>query len=158
METDWWIDRPILGHSESLWFDLNCVWCSLMCRCKLGPKVWRWNCRVKVPGALDLTPSSYSLQATRRYLLSNWSNEVIIRTKFSNIVGEIMNENDKIPHSSSMIRENRQLVTDEAVEFEKKPVEVQDCRKITVHFRGIYRIYPTLLMENRRIGTCNRWD
>ena len=36
-----------------------------------------------------------------------------------------------------MIRENRQLVTDEAVEFEKYPVEVQDdCRKITDHFRG----------------------
>ena len=38
-----------------------------------------------------------------------------------------------------MIGENRQLVTDEMVEFEKLPVEVQDyCRKITDHFRGIY--------------------
>ena len=34
-----------------------------------------------------------------------------------------------------MVGENRQFVTDE-------PVEVQDCRKITDHFRGIYRIYP----------------
>ena len=30
-----------------------------------------------------------------------------------------------------MIRENRQLVTNEPVEFEKLPVEVQDCRKFT---------------------------
>ena len=41
-----------------------------------------------------------------------------------------------------MIRENQQLVTDEPVEFEEKPVEVDDCRKITGHFRGIHRIYP----------------
>ena len=32
---------------------------------------------------------------------------------------------------NSMIGENRQLVTDEPVEFEKYPVEIQDCRKIT---------------------------
>ena len=58
-----------------------------------------------------------------------------------------------------MIGENRQLDTDEPVEFEKKPVEVhQDCRKITDHFRGIYRIYPNLIKENRRMSTCNRLD
>ena len=34
-----------------------------------------------------------------------------------------------------MIKENRQLVIDDLV-------EVHDCRKITNHFRGIYRIYP----------------
>ena len=34
-----------------------------------------------------------------------------------------------------MIGENQQLVTDE-------PVEIQDCRKITDHFREICRIYP----------------
>jgi hypothetical protein len=34
-----------------------------------------------------------------------------------------------------MIGENRQLVTDE-------PVEVQDCRKITDHFRGIFKNIP----------------
>jgi hypothetical protein len=39
-----------------------------------------------------------------------------------------------------MIGENRQLVTDELVEFEKQLVEVRDCRKLTDHFRGIYRI------------------
>jgi hypothetical protein len=39
-----------------------------------------------------------------------------------------------------MIEENRQLVTGEPVEFEKQLVEVQDCMKITDHFRGIYRV------------------
>ena len=40
-------------------------------------------------------------------------------------------------------RENRRLVTDEPVEFEKYPVDVQDGRRITDHFRGICRIlYP----------------
>ena len=55
-----------------------------------------------------------------------------------------------------MIGENRQLVTDEPVEFEKLPVEVKDCRKITDCVRGIYRIYPNLIKENRRLSTCNR--
>ena len=40
-----------------------------------------------------------------------------------------------------MIGENRQLVTNDPVEFEKTPVEVQDCRKITDPFSGIDRIY-----------------
>ena len=40
-----------------------------------------------------------------------------------------------------MIGENRQLVTNEPVEFEKLPVEVVDYGKITDHFRGIYNIY-----------------
>jgi hypothetical protein len=30
--------------------------------------------------------------------------------------------------------------------------------KITDHFRGIYRIYPNLIKENRRMSTCNRLD
>ena len=34
-----------------------------------------------------------------------------------------------------MIAENRQLVTNE-------PVEVQDCKEITDHYRGICRINP----------------
>jgi hypothetical protein len=58
----------------------------------------------------------------------------------------------------AMIRENQQLVTNEPVEFEKSLVEVQDCRKITDHFRGIYKIYPNLINENRRMSTCNRLD
>ena len=50
-----------------------------------------------------------------------------------------------------MIGESRQIVTNEPVEFEKLPVEVQDCRKITDCFRGIYRIFPNLIKENRRM-------
>ena len=40
------------------------------------------------------------------------------------------------------IGENRHLVTDEPVEFEKLPVGVQDRREITDHCTRIYRIYP----------------
>ena len=40
-----------------------------------------------------------------------------------------------------MIGENHQLVTDEPAEFEKLPVEVEDCRKIINHFqRNLYNI------------------
>ena len=41
-----------------------------------------------------------------------------------------------------MIGGNRQLVTNEPVEFEEELVEVQDCMKITHSFRGINKIYP----------------
>ena len=51
----------------------------------------------------------------------------------------------------SMIGENQQVVTDEPVEFEIKPVEVQDCREFINHLRGIYRIHRNLLKENRRM-------
>jgi hypothetical protein len=48
-----------------------------------------------------------------------------------------------------MIGENRQqLVSDEPVKFKKSPVEVQDCRKITDHFRGKCRIYSNLIKED----------
>ena len=55
--------------------------------------------------------------------------------------------------SQAMIGENRQLVTDEPVEFEKQPVEVhQDyCGKITDRFRGVHRIYPNLIKEHCRM-------
>ena len=59
---------------------------------------------------------------------------------------------------NAMIEENRQLVTDELVEFEKEPVEVEDSRKITDHFRGIYRIHSNLVQEKRRLSTYNRLD
>jgi hypothetical protein len=36
----------------------------------------------------------------------------------------------------------RVIVTEELVEFEKQLVEVQDCRKVINHFRGMYRIIP----------------
>ncbi len=48
----------------------------------------------------------------------------------------------------AMIGKNRQLVTNEPVEFEKYPVEVQDCKKIIDHFRGSYRMYSNLIKEN----------
>ena len=57
-----------------------------------------------------------------------------------------------------MIGKNRQLVTNEPVEFEKWPVEVQDCRKITDHLRGIYRIYPNFIKETQMMSTCNWLD
>jgi hypothetical protein len=37
-------------------------------------------------------------------------------------------------------------------------VEIQDCRNITDHLRGIYGIYPNLIKENWRMSTCNRLD
>ena len=59
---------------------------------------------------------------------------------------------------TSTIGEKRQLISNEPVEFEKLLVEVGDCRKITDHFRGIYRIYPNLIKEDWRMSTCNRLD
>ena len=41
-----------------------------------------------------------------------------------------------------MIGKNRQLVTNEAVEFENQPVEVQDCRKITDHLEEFIEYTP----------------
>ena len=66
-----------------------------------------------------------------------------------------MNTFLKQPQPQPMIGEDRQLVTKELVEFEKQPVEVQDCRKIIDLFRGFYKIYPTLIKENQRMSTCN---
>ena len=51
----------------------------------------------------------------------------------------------------TMIRENRQLITDESV-------EVQDWKKITDRFGGIYRIYPNLIWETPRLSTYDRLD
>ena len=48
--------------------------------------------------------------------------------------------------------------SNEPVEFEKKIVDVQDCRKITDHFKGIYRIHLNSIKENRRMSACNRLD
>ena len=35
----------------------------------------------------------------------------------------------------------------EPVEFENQPVEVGDCRLITDHFRGIFRMNPNLMNQ-----------
>ena len=40
----------------------------------------------------------------------------------------------------------------EPVEFEKQPVVVQDCMKITDHFGGFYSIYPNLIKEKPEDG------
>ena len=64
--------------------------------------------------------------------------------------------------TQAMIEENRQLVTNAPVEFEKEITGGSyfktSARKITNHFRGICRIYPTLIKENRRMSTCNLSD
>ena len=54
-----------------------------------------------------------------------------------------------------MIGENEQLVIDEPIEFEKYPVEVQDCMKITGHFRGIYKLYPNLIKGKPEDGNMS---
>ena len=54
---------------------------------------------------------------------------------------------------------NRPLVTDERVELEKQPFEAQYFRRITLHYRRIYRIHPIQQRKpERRITTCNRLD
>ena len=47
--------------------------------------------------------------------------------------------------------ENWQLVIDE-------PVEVQDFKRITDRFRGIYKIYLKWIKLNWKMSTCNRLD
>ena len=49
-----------------------------------------------------------------------------------------------------MNEENQPVVTNEPVEFEKYPVEVQDFRKITNHLQGICRIYLNFNKETTR--------
>ena len=50
--------------------------------------------------------------------------------------------------NDTMNMENQLLVTIELVEFEKRPVEVQDFKKINDHFREIYGIYLKLINKN----------
>ena len=38
------------------------------------------------------------------------------------------------------------------------PVEVQDLRKITYHFKEIYTIYPKSIKRKPKMPTCNRLD
>ena len=58
----------------------------------------------------------------------------------------------------TMSGENRCLVTNEPVEFEKRPVEVRGFRRTTDHFRGIYGIYLGWIKQHRKMSTCNRLD
>ena len=54
--------------------------------------------------------------------------------------------------------ENWLLVTDKPAEFEKQAVEVQDFRRITHHFTGIYRIYLKSIRKNPKVTAWNRLD
>ena len=53
--------------------------------------------------------------------------------------------------------ENRQLVTDVPVEFQKYPIQIQGFRKITDQSRGIYRISLNVIKKTRKMSTCNRF-
>ena len=69
------------------------------------------------------------------------------------VISQTLRELHVKPPSSigePMIGENRQLVTYELVKFETYLIENQDCRKITDHFRGIYRSFP------KRTGGCQQ--
>ena len=55
--------------------------------------------------------------------------------------------------------ENRVLVIDELVAFEKLPVEVQDCRKNYRSFKRNLQSKPQIrIIKNREIATCNQLD
>ena len=51
--------------------------------------------------------------------------------------------------STVTIGENRQLVTDEPVEFENNRLKFKIVRKVTDRYKGICEIYPILIKENR---------
>ena len=57
-----------------------------------------------------------------------------------------------------MSEKNQWLVADETVEFKKQPVEVQDFRKFTDPFRGIYRICLEWIKQNWKMPACNLYD
>jgi hypothetical protein len=55
--------------------------------------------------------------------------------------------------------ENQQIAIDEPVEFEKQSVKVEDFKKTTDHFSGIWEIYPSLIRKTKRSQHVNnRWD
>ena len=49
-------------------------------------------------------------------------------------------------------RENQHLATNELVKFEKEPVEVEDCRIVTDHFRVNYKIFPKLTLKGHMLS------
>ena len=61
---------------------------------------------------------------------------------------------------STMNRENWPLVTDEPVEFEKQPIEVQDFRKFTKHLKESteYTLKFVRSTKRKMSTTCNRID
>ena len=52
---------------------------------------------------------------------------LVLHNDIGNVVGQ--------PRCTTINGENQLLVTNEPVEFEKSPIEVRDCKKITDHFR-----------------------
>ena len=58
----------------------------------------------------------------------------------------------------AMNGENRPLLADEPVEYEKQPNEVQDFKNFADHCRRIYEIYLKLIKIYQNITTCNRLD
>ena len=55
-------------------------------------------------------------------------------------------------------KENQLLFTNEPIEFEKQPVDAQDFRKFTHHFRDIRGIHLKLIKKTRKIRSCNQLD
>ena len=55
-------------------------------------------------------------------------------------------------------KENQPLFTNEPIEFEKQPVDAQDFRKFTHHFRDIRGIHLKLIKKTRKIRSCNQLD
>ena len=68
-----------------------------------------------------------------------------------------------VPHSlqtqlDTMIRENRQLVTNEPVEFENNQLMFKTAGKLPIILEEFCRRYPNLIKEDRIMSTCNRLD
>jgi hypothetical protein len=70
----------------------------------------------------------------------------------------VVKSTEREMNAVAMNGENRPLVADGPVEFEKQPVEVQGFRKITHHLRGLQRIYVKLIQKNRSMSTCNEFN
>jgi hypothetical protein len=57
-----------------------------------------------------------------------------------------------------MIGENRQLVTNEPVEFENNRLKLKIGGKLPIILEDFIERYPILIKENRGMSTCNRLD
>ena len=57
-----------------------------------------------------------------------------------------------------MIGENRQLVKDEAAEFENSRLKFKTAGKLPIILEEFIRIFPSLIKESRTMPTCSRLD
>ena len=57
----------------------------------------------------------------------------------------------------SMNMENWTPITDEPIEFEKQPVQIQDFGKIIDLFKGTCIPFLKLIKKNQKMSTCNRF-